>query len=308
MLLFVPYKADVELSRWPIMTLVVCAVCVWVFVRQVASAHAYESALDRYCNVEITRDERLALRYLDGAPNHYCDVLLDLRAAPDRGAAIRGLAENARPAPFYRNPADSVAYIENTLTESMRRFDRAVPNQLTERLHFDPNHPTVMSMITAAFSHASSWHLISNLIFFFAFAASVEVVTGYAFFLFFIVLSAIGTHLAYRYSVAGLSDAAPTVGLSGVIMAMMALLATIMPTLRIRCFFWLLIFIRILRVPALFIAALYIAENLVDYANRDPNDNVNYVAHISGAFIGIMTGLIYRVRREEFLRVLRQEL
>jgi membrane associated rhomboid family serine protease len=303
-----PFQADVELKRWPILTLIVCALCIWVFARQVSSAHAYQSALNRYCNQEITRDERLVLRYLDDAPAHYCTVLLELRAAPDRTAAIRELADKSRTASFYKDRADSIAYVENTLTDSLSRFDRAVPNQLTERLHFDPNHPTFASMVTAAFSHGSWWHLISNLIFFFAFAASTEVITGYAFFTFFIVVSAVGTHLAYRYSVAGIVDAPPTVGLSGVVMAMMAFLATIMPTLRIRCLLWILIFFRIFRIPALFIAALYIVENLVDYANRDPTSNINYIAHISGAAIGVLTGLIYRVRREEFLRELRQEL
>jgi len=308
MLLF-PYKADVELSRWPVMTLVVSAICIWVFARQIISAHAYEAAMDRYCNHEITRDERMALHYLDVPEGtHYCHVLLQVKAAPDRQAAIRHLADESHATPFYRNRIDSTDYIYGTLTESMRRFERSVPNNLTARLHYDPNHPTVASMLTAAFTHGSWTHLISNLIFFFAFAASVEVIVGYGHYLGFIVLSAVGTHLAYSYSVRGLEDAAPTVGLSGVVMAMMALLATIMPALKIRCFFWFIVFVRVFYIPALAIAAVYLAENVFDYINRDPHSNVNYVAHISGAAIGIVAGLAYRLRHREFLHELRQEI
>ena len=308
-MLLLPYKADVELGRWPVMTLAVCAICIWVFARQAISAHAYESALDNYCNREITREERLVLRYLDVPPDaHYCDVLLQIREAPDKNAAIRQLAEASRPTPFYRNRTDSTDYVYSTLSDSVQRFERNVPRNLTEKLHFDPNHPTLLSMLTAAFSHGSWWHLISNLIFFFAFAASVEVIAGYVYYLGFILLSAVGTHLAYSYSVRGVEGAMPTVGLSGVVMAMMAFLATVMPKLSIRCFFWFLVIVRTFRVPALAIAALYVAENVLDYLNRSPNSNINYVAHISGAAIGVAMGLLYRMRHREFLQELQREI
>jgi membrane associated rhomboid family serine protease len=129
----------------------------------------------------------------------------------------------------------------------------------------------------------------------------MEVITGFVYYLAFILLTAIGTHVAYTYSVIGVEGALPTVGLSGVVMATMAFLATVLPSLRIRCLFWLFIFIRTFRIPALAIAALYILQNLYDYSSRDVDDNVNYIAHISGAAIGITAGLIYRFRQREYL-------
>jgi membrane associated rhomboid family serine protease len=294
MLLF-PYKADVNLGRLPILTLIVCAVCIWIFARQAMSWHTYEKAVGRYCNSEVTREERLVLRYLTVPANtHYCDLLLKIRKSPNRSAMIRQLADDSKPTPFYSKKSDSVDYIYTALEESSQRFESSIPHNLTDRLHFDPKHPTVMTMLTAAFSHGSWWHLASNLIFFFAFAASVEVIIGYLYYFGFIVLSAAGTHLAYRYSVAGVENALPTVGLSGIVMAMMAFLATVAPGLRIRCFFWFLIFVRIFRVPALAIAALYIAENVYDFIQSDPDSHINYVAHISGAAIGVIMGLLYR--------------
>jgi membrane associated rhomboid family serine protease len=297
MLLF-PYKADVDLGRWPVMTLFVSVVCIWVFARQAYSEHAYERALNNYCEHDITRDEQLAFRYVRGESDvHYCQVLLAIRAAPDPKRAMRDIAEAARPAVFYQEKADSTAYFYGVLERSWYRFERAVPKNLTDELHYDPNNPTLASMVTAAFSHGDWWHLASNLIFFYAFAASVEVITGYL----YIALSAVGTHLAYTYSVQGVEGALPTVGLSGVVMAMMAFLATVVPALSIRCFLWFFIIIRTFRVPALAIAGLYILQNLYDYANRDVDDNINYIAHISGAGIGILMGLIYRVRHREYL-------
>jgi len=301
MLLF-PYKADVDLGRWPVMTLLVCAVCVWVFVRQAISAHDYRTALDDYCTNKITRDELLALRYLDDSDQHYCNVLLRIRDAPDAQREIQSLAATSRPTPFYQNKQDSTAYIARVLGESSRRFERIVPKNLTDELQYDPRTIDVKRMLTAAFSHGDWWHLVSNLIFFFAFAASVEIITGHFYYLGFIVLTAIGTHLAYAYSVQGVTGALPTVGLSGVVMAMMAFLATVAPTLNIRCLFWFFIIVKTFRVPALAIAALYLVQNLFDYANRDSADNVNYIAHIGGAAIGIAMGVVYKIRHREFLR------
>jgi membrane associated rhomboid family serine protease len=298
-----PYKADVNLGRVPIMTLIVCALCIWVFAEQEISAHAYRSALKQYCNYDLSRDERLVRKYLFiPVEQHYCEVLLNIRAAPDRNAAIRKLADASLPTPFYRNASDSSDYVYNTLLESSRRFERAIPSNLTEDLAYEPGKLNLWRMLTSSFSHADWWHVISNLIFFFAFAACVEVIAGYVFFFGFILISAVGTNLAYSYSVAGVEGALPTVGLSGVVMAMMAFLATVAPFLRIKCFFWFIVFIRIFRVPALAIAALYVVENVFDYMNRDPESNINYIAHISGAALGVAAGLIYRFTHREFLR------
>ncbi len=269
------------------------------------SAHAHTQALSSYCS-QLATDERLVLDYLDvPAGTDYCDVLTHLRSASDRDAEIREMAKNSRPTPFYQNRTDSVNYVYNVLTESSKRFLRAVPNTLTDRLHFDPNHTSLLATLTSAFSHADVWHLLSNLVFFFAFAASVEVITGYLYYFGLFLLSAIGTDYAYAYSVRGLEVALPTIGLSGVVMAMMGFLAVVQPTLRIRCFFWFLLFIRRFGVPAAAIAALYVIENIYDYKHRDPDDVVNYVAHISGAAIGIAMGGIYRLRNSAYLGTLR---
>ena len=64
----------------------------------------------------------------------------------------------------------------------------------------------------------------------------------------------------------------PTVELSGVVMAMMAFLATVIPRLNICCFFWL------------------------------------FIAYISGAAIGIAAELVYRMRHSEFLQALQCEI
>lgn len=300
-MLILPYRADVQLRRVAFLTILVCALCTFVFARQAWSEHEYRSALHRFCDQKLSRNERIVATYLPGEDRHYCAVLLEIRKAPDSQATIRTLAEASKPVPFYSNRGDSIDYIYSTLRESSRRFEREVPRNLTDDLSYDPGTLNLGRMVTAAFTHADTFHLVSNLVFFFAFAASVEVIVGYFYYFAFLLLTAVGTHLAYAYSMRGALQAPPTVGLSGVVMAMMTFLAVIAPALRIRCFFWFLIILRTFRVPIFVIAALYVVENIYDHMNAAADDHINYVAHISGAAIGALAGLVYRFSHREYL-------
>lgn len=300
-MVFFPYKADVQLNRLPVLTLIVCFVCIFVFARQVISDNAYNNAVQQYCT-QLSSDERSLMRYLDvPKDDSYCDVLIRIRKATDPKLEIQELAKNSKPANFYKTRAGDVNYIIDTLTSSSQRFKASVPRNLTDKLQFDPNHTTFLTSVTSAFSHGDTSHLVFNLLFFFAFAASVEVITGYLYYLVFFLLSIFGSKFAYAYSVYDLEVALPSIGLSGVVMAMMSFLATVKPDLYIRCFFWFFVFVRRFSVPALALAAFYIGKNIYDYASEDADIHINYVAHLSGAAIGVVMGLVYRLTNSDHL-------
>ena len=202
-MLILPYRADVELRRLPFLTLLVCCVCIFVFARQLWSEHEYRDALHSFCDQQLSRNERIVATYLHDEDRHFCAVMLDIRKAAEPQTAIRTLAETSKPVPFYRNRSDGIDYIYVTLLDSWRRFERTVPRNLTDDLSYDPGTFDIGRMVTAAFTHADTFHLISNLVFFFAFAAAVEIIVGYSYYFFFLLLTAIGTHLAYAYSVQG---------------------------------------------------------------------------------------------------------
>jgi membrane associated rhomboid family serine protease len=303
-MIFFPYKADVELDRLPILTLIVCFVCILVFARQVVSDQAYNRAVEQYC-AQLTSDERSLMRYLVlPADDSYCDVLIRIRKAADPQLEIKELAKNSKPANFYKTRAGDVNYIVDTLTTSSQRFKTSVPRNLTDKLQFDPNNVSLLTSLTSAFSHGDTSHLVFNLLFFFAFAASVEVITGSVYYLVFFLLCVFGSKFAYAYSVRDLEVALPSIGLSGVVMAMISFLATVKPDLYIRCFFWFFVFVRRFSVPALALAVFYIGKNIYDYASVDADNHINYVAHLSGAAIGFMLGLVYRWRNSDELSTL----
>lgn len=303
-MLFFPFRVDLALARLPLLTLLVMLICVLVFVQQQRSQQAYQQALLTFCNnpQNVDRSTLTVLRQLRNFRDaHPCDVFMEIRTAPDADAAIRELAASARPLRLFREAGAEQQYVYDVLNDAYRNFADSLPRDLTAELQYDPNRVQFERMITSTFSHGSWSHLIFNLLAFYAFAASVEVIVGPLLFAPMLLLMAVSTSLAYSISVAG-QDALPTVGLSGVVFGMMALLATLAPRIRIRCFFWFVIFVRVLRVPALLLALWYVGLNIYDLRHSDLNAPVNYMAHVSGAFTGVAIGLLYWWRRADYLR------
>ena len=159
-------------------------------------------------------------------------------------------------------------------------------------------------MLTSTFSHGDLAHLLGNLLFFYIFAASVEIVFGALVYFGFIILVTLATSLSYSYAMAGVEGALPTVGLSGVVMSAVAALAVMMPRVRIRCFFWFFVFFRIFRIPALFLAAWYIGWDVYGIYQAGDSSHINYVAHVSGAAVGALFGVYYRLFKRRHLEEL----
>lgn len=307
-MIFFPYKADIELHRLPVITVLVALVCIFVFLQQRSSAAAYVDALNSYCTESTQRSMLTISRYLpEHEESHPCMVLLRIHRAADHELEIRQLADASRPIPFYENEADGRQYIFGVLKQQYASFAYRVPHDLSESLVYDPNDIRIGRMLTSVVSHADWSHLIGNLLFFYAFAAAVELIGGYAFFAGMMGVLTVSTSLAYSYSVAGSADALPTLGLSGVVMGMIAFVAVVLPTLGIRCFFWFLLFVRRFSIPALFLAAWYVGWDLYELNARDPASNTNYVAHVSGAATGAVIGLLFRFLKRDYVNVIRAE-
>ena len=301
---FLPYRLDASRHGVPLLTLLICLLCVFVYWQQYQADRLYFQAIEQFCLQDLSKRE---LAWLDRVPmeakGHNCAVLLEsIRASEDPAAAIATLARQARPINLFRSQQANIEHVEKNLAGIYRKFERDVPRHLTSRLAFDPHDLDIVRMVTATFSHADALHLAGNLLFFYIFAASVELVLGLPVFLLFIAVSTFGTSLAYSFAMSGVVDALPTVGLSGVVMAALAALGVMLPTIRIRCFLWIVVFFRILKIPALLIALWYIGWDIYSMNQLGQSSMVNYVAHVSGAAIGALFGIYYLVFRKQRLR------
>jgi membrane associated rhomboid family serine protease len=294
-MLFFPYKLDIALYRLPLLTILVCLVCVATFASQVRSSAAFDRNLQAFCSGFTDVNLRAMLDSIDDeAFGKGCaSIFSGLRQAQDREGRISQLAHEVRGLDFYRDPAQDIRYKEDSLRGGLADFESFVPKELTDRLAYRPDRYNVVAMVTSTFAHGSLDHLLGNLLFFSIFASCVECALGVLHFSAAFLLMAVVTSLAYSHSVAA-ADALPAIGLSGVAMGMMALLTTMLPRARIWCFFWFLLFFRRFTLPVLAIAAWHIGWNAYELSHHDAASHINYVAHVSGAVAGILLGIVYR--------------
>ncbi len=305
-MIFLPYKVDVSLTRIPIATILICLGCIFTFLSQQDADNQFAEGLDNYCQQEVNTSLRQLLRNVAHADkgDHCAEIFLAIRESHKPDEKIRELAISATPLKLFAHREDEIKYLIERLSDGYGRFDESVPRSLTQKLQYNPNQYNVWRMITSIFSHANWGHLIGNILFFYMFSTVVEMIVGSTLLLLSMVLMSVTTSLAYSYSVHGVQEALPTIGLSGIVMGMMAMLVVIIPTVKVKCFFWFLLIFRTFQFPALFVATWYIGWDIYSLADSGADSTVNYVAHVSGAVTGIMLGLFYRLCKPDYVRTL----
>lgn len=293
-MLFFPYKVDINLKRIPVITIMVCLLCLAVYYYQVTNNARIEQSAVKFCE---NNDEKLfavIVKKITGAntARNCAKLLYSIHINPKPSQRIVSLAEEYHVFDAV-NFAQGKELVNNILSKEYGKFRKSVPTSLTTQLYYAPRTFSVSNMVTAAFAHGSLSHLLGNLFFFFAFAASVEIIVGFLAFSLIVLSLAVGTNLSYSLVMFSNMEALPTLGLSGVVMGMIGLFVFLIPTARIRCFFWFIIIFRILRIPAWILAMWYIGWDLYQLYVAQSGTNINLVAHVSGALIGLAIGVIF---------------
>jgi membrane associated rhomboid family serine protease len=300
--MFLPYRADLEFTRIPVITWLVCLVCIAVFFEQQQSERDITQTAVKFCSQDHPRRFWLTMTKLAGGQaDEACPkIMTAIHTSGHPDEVINKLAERARSWDLMSR-VESRVYTVQQLELAYDDFKSSVKPSLTERLAYDPASYNVWHMVTAAFAHASWIHIIGNLIFFFAFGVTVEIVIGSVAFAAMIFALAIGTHFFYSLSQVMAGSHVPTVGLSGVVMGIIGLFAYLAPTARIRCVLWLLVFWRVLRVPAWILALWYVGWDVYNLTHNNGSSHTNFVAHVSGAALGYLSGVVFFRRRKEWV-------
>ncbi|MCG8489703.1 MAG: rhomboid family intramembrane serine protease [Chromatiales bacterium] len=300
-MLFFPYRADHEISYIPLLTILISIVCIVVYIQQEKNAKELELAIDGFCGVQQPQIYRLALNALYGSstPGECVDFILGMHTAENRDEFLSDVVKEADLLAGF-NRADSNHYIDKVLRDNYDLFARAAPKYLTNELSYHPESWNPVNMLTAAFAHASWDHVILNLIFFFAFAATVEAILGYLYFPIAIVAIAVLSHVFYSVAMLGVVDPPPTVGISGVVSGVMALFVYFLPRTKIRCFFWFIVFFKRFSISAWFFVAFFVGWDIFYLFNDEGSSNINFAAHVGGAMVGYLLGLIlFRRQKRE---------
>lgn len=293
-MLFIPYKFDLGLNRIPYLTILICLVCTGIYTQQYRNELEFERKSMGYCSRTLTTVEKMAMQktFGDASPYTCLQLMYELELADDPTAVIAAYAAGSEKFAGF-NEEDSHLYIQDFLLEKYQRYKISVPELQTIALWYVPDSWNPVTMLTATFAHGSWDHLVGNLLFFYAFAAAVELIIGSLMFFAVVMTMAFGTNIAYSLAMMGAENPLPTVGLSGVVMGMIAMLAYFLPTAKVRCFYWIFVRIGTIAVSALILATVYIGLDIYKLLTQEELGGVNLVAHVSGSILGLLLGLVF---------------
>jgi len=298
--LFVPFRFEMELHRMPFLTILIAVICLVVYGAQYANEQEYMEKTQNFCSRVDSTIERMMLSKVTDAASEACEqVVIEITLAEDKEAKIDEFVKNSEKFAGY-SEENSKDYTRQLINRIYDDYRLSVPPLRTKELWYHPHSWNPWTMITASFAHGSWDHVIGNLFFFFAFAAAVEILVGPLAYLAIVVAMAFGTGISYSLAMMKIADALPTVGLSGIVMGMMALFTFLMPTGRIKCFYWFLIKIGTISVPAWFLTLVFVGFDTFQLFTQEGQSGINLVYHVSGAAIGFMIGIAFlRQRRRE---------
>lgn len=294
MFVFFPVRAQIKLHKWPVLTLAISVLCLVIYYAQVRNLEQIGKAAENYCSYSLSASEREAWRWLDASPTEVCSQMLGFIHTYPRPEPLFSDME-ARLKQKLHDPTEA-ARLSAELRSSYQRFAVQAPSYLTGRLWMERPSWNPWRMLTSSFAHGSWGHVIFNLIFFFAFAATVELLLGPVLFLFtvFAMSLFIGTvdtlaHLGQEVTM--------SLGLSGVVTGMLALFIYFMPRAKIRFFFWFLLSFGFIGVPGWFVGLWYIGGDMLRNLGQAASQT-NYIAHLAGAASGFLLGMVvFRSKR-----------
>lgn len=315
-MLFFPFMADVRLPHFPFITILITILCLTIYWQQAESDIELAEYTSNFCSKQEGRIYNIVLKKIAASKNYQgedvCEAAFTaIHLSRDTDETINNLIKDTTKF-SSKSTKQTHAYMHLLLSKMHSKFNINSPVNLTNQLKFDPEEFNILRMISSAFAHADWGHVIGNLFFFFAFAATVELLVGSMYFVLIILGLAIGTNTTYLLAVQSTTDSVPTLGLSGVVMGMIGLFIYFIPKAKIRCLFWFIFIIRKFGIPAWLLATWYFGWDVYDLYRYGSSTGTNLIAHVSGFAQGYLIGLLlFKSRKiaihEEIKRVSNNE-
>jgi membrane associated rhomboid family serine protease len=158
------------------------------------------------------------------------------------------------------------------------------------------NGDAFYTLLSSMFLHGDIWHLAGNMLFLWIFGDNLEDTLGHVGFLAFYL--ACGTAAALGQWVFEPWSPIPVLGASGAIAGVMGGYLLLFPKARVDILIFLIIFIRILPIPAWLMLGLWFFFQIAAGVGADPNTGgVAYWAHAGGFVAGIILMTPIFIRR-----------
>ena len=302
-MLFIPIKADFALPRWPVLTVLLCLVCLAVFLKQQSDWKEFNTAVNRYCQQDRSRIEQMVFDRIAEMKNYqHCAQMMYTIATERNGQEIiEEIVAGLRPLAGF-NVKDSQEYVRLMLEDEWRQFVLLVPDNPDHAFAYYTDTWNPWKMFTSGFAHGDWMHITFNLFFFFAFAATVEALAGPL--MFFAAIVAISLFTGIFSSVSAYASGVHywTLGLSGVVMGMMGIFTCLLPRAGIRCYYWFIVIFGSIAVPAWALTLWFVGGDVVRLFTSDDHGFVNVMAHVTGGIGGYLFAIAFMRKARERAR------
>lgn len=167
----------------------------------------------------------------------------------------------------------------------------AIPMEITHSVDIFPyiGIPVQVTLLSSMFMHGGVAHIGGNMLYLWIFGNNVEDILGPLRFIAFYILSGIGA--AMFHIVQNAESTTPMVGASGAISGILAAYLLSFPRARVYTFFWFIIFIRIIPLPAWVVIGLWF---LIQISNLGSGGQIAWGAHVGGFITGVVLTLIMK--------------
>ncbi|APB33861.1 rhomboid family protein [Gloeomargarita lithophora Alchichica-D10] len=155
----------------------------------------------------------------------------------------------------------------------------------------------MITLVSSQFLHGSLLHLAGNMWFLWLFGNNLEDILGRGPFLFFYLLC--GVVAAFVQAVVTPGSAIPLIGASGAIAGIMGGYILRFPQARIHTLLILVIFVTVIRIPAVVYLGFWIALETLRAAAVNPGlPGIAYLAHVAGFVAGVIVLPVLPERRD----------
>jgi len=175
--------------------------------------------------------------------------------------------------PIYKQWKSKRQELNNLLSESV-----------TWKYSLKAAAPTLTTIISHMFLHGDFSHLLGNMIFLLAVGFIVELSMNRYLFLTAYLLSGIGSALLYIPSAS--DSLILSLGASGAIAGLMGMYALLFNTRKVRFFYFIGFYFDYVKLPAVYLFALWLGYEVFKQISYAHISNVNYLAHIGGLLSG----------------------
>ncbi len=164
----------------------------------------------------------------------------------------------------------------------------AIPHFLLTFRTVQPVHP-LLTVVTSMFMHGGLLHLGTNMLYLWIFGNNIEDKLGYVKFILFYLLC--GFAAAYAHALTDPVSTVPMIGASGAVAGILGAYILLFPHARVHTLIFLLFFVQVVRLPAIFVIGFWIAIQFINgllSTGAAGQGGVAWFAHIGGFVFGIL--------------------